>query len=170
MTKVVQDAINDQINQELSASYSYLAMASYCERQNFLGSSQWLRRQSTEEYMHAIKLFNFLLARNGHVRLKGIPEPPVEYRSVVEVFETAFEQEQEVSKRIDALYELALNEKAFAAMVELEWFLTEQVEEERTAREICAKFNMVKNDPAALLDLDRELGSRTTAPTQPPAP
>lgn len=163
MTKTVQDAINEQINQELSASYTYLAMSAYCERQNFLGSSQWLRRQSTEEYAHAMKLFNFLLARNGHVRLKGIPEPPVDYRSITDVFETALEQEQDVSKRIDALYELAFNEKAFAAMVELEWFLTEQVEEERTAREICSKFHMVQNDPAALLDLDRDLGSRTSA-------
>ena len=80
--------------------------------------------------------------------------------SIVEVFERSLAQEQEVSKQIDALYELAFREKVFAAMAELQWFITEQVEEEKTVREIVAKFHMVKNDSAALLDLDRELGGR----------
>jgi ferritin len=168
MTKVVQDAINRQINAELSASYSYLAMSAYCERQNFRGAARWLRLQSQEEYGHAMKLFDFLLARNGSVELKGVTSPPLQYASIPDVFEQAFEQEQDVSRQIDSLYELAFNEKAFAAMVELEWFLTEQVEEERTAREIVAKFHLVKHDPASLLDLDRELGARTLGP-KPPA-
>ena len=78
----------------------------------------------------------------------------------VDVFERALAQEQEVSRQIDALYELALKEKVFAAMAELHWFITEQVEEEKTVREIVAKFHMVKDDPASILDLDRELGGR----------
>ena len=76
------------------------------------------------------------------------------------MFESALAQEQEVSRQIDGLYELAFKEKAFAALVELQWFLTEQVEEERVAREIVAKIHMVKHDPAAMLELDRELGVR----------
>jgi ferritin len=80
------------------------------------------------------------------------------------VFEKALEQEMKVSGQIDALYELAFNEKAFAALVELEWFITEQVEEEKTAREVVHKFKLVQGDPASLLDLDRELGARTTGP------
>ena len=84
------------------------------------------------------------------------------FNSITEVFEQALGHEQEVSRQIDSLYELAFKEKAFAAMVELQWFLTEQVEEEKTAGEIVAKFRLLKNDPAALLDLDRELGSRTS--------
>jgi len=159
-SQTVQDAINEQINNELSASYSYLAMSAYCERQNFLGCARWLRIQSEEEYGHGIRLLDFLLARNGTVRLKAIAEPSVKYKSLAAVFEEALAQEQEVSQKIDKLYELALNEKAFAALVQLQWFITEQVEEEKTAREIVAKFHLLKDDPAALLDLDRELGAR----------
>ena len=112
-----------------------------------------------------MKLFDFVLARNYPVKIHAMDEPKGEFASIVEVFERALAQEQEVSKQIDALYELAFREKVFAAMAELQWFITEQVEEEKTVREIVAKFHMVKNDSAALLDLDRELGGRT--PRQP---
>lgn len=159
----VQDAINEQINNELSASYSYLAMSCYCERENFLGCARWLRIQSEEEYGHAMRLLDFLLARNGTIKLKAVPEPSGKFKSITEVFEEALEQEQEVSTKIDGLYELALKEKAFAALVQLQWFITEQVEEERSAREIVGKLHLLKNDPAALLDLDRELGARGSA-------
>ncbi len=162
MSAVVHEAINRQINAELSASYSYLAMSAFCERQHFHGCARWLRMQSQEEYGHAMKLFDFLLARDGTVELKGISEPSLAYTSLRAVFEAALEQEQEVSRQIDALYELAFKEKAYAATVELQWFLTEQVEEEKSTREIVAKFRLVKDDPASLLDLDRELGSRPT--------
>ena len=87
----------------------------------------------------------------------------MKFDSIAAVFEAALTQEQEVSGQIDALYELAFKEKAFAATVELQWFLTEQVEEEKSAREIVAKFRLVGNDPASLLDLDRELGARSSA-------
>jgi ferritin len=163
--RVVQ-AINRQINMELSASYAYLAMSAYCERQKFLGAASWLRLQSQEEHMHAMKLFDFILARDEDVELQAIERPRVAFNKVADVFERALEQEEEVSRQIDALYETAFTEKAFAAVAELQWFLTEQVEEEKTAREIVAKFKMVGDDPASLLDLDRELGSRVPAATQ----
>ncbi len=163
MNQVVQDAINRQINAELTASYTYLAMSAYCQAQNFLGCAGWLRVQSEEEYGHAMKLFDFLLDRNAQVELKALGEPTIEFASVAAVFDTALKQEQEVSKQIDALYELAFKEKTFAALVELQWFLTEQIEEEKTAREIVAKFRMVGKDPAGLLELDREMGIRTSA-------
>ena len=162
-SQTVQDAINEQINNEFSASYSYLAMSTYCERQNFLGCARWLRIQSHEEYGHGTRLLDFLLARDGTVRLKALPEPPVQFKSIDSVFEQALQQEQQVSKQIDQLYELALKEKAFAALVQLQWFITEQVEEEKSAREIVGKFHLLKDDPAALLDLDRELGARVIA-------
>jgi ferritin len=159
----VVKAINRQIHSELSASYAYLAMSAYCERQKFTGAARWLRLQSQEEHMHAMKLFDFVLARDERVELTALDQPRQEFGSVAEVFERALQQEQEVSGQIDALYETAFKEKAFAAVAELQWFLTEQVEEEKTAREIVAKFKLVGNDPASLLDLDRELGSRTAA-------
>jgi ferritin len=159
----VQHAINVQINNEFSASYSYLAMSAYCERLNFLGCARWLRIQSQEEYGHGTRLLNFLLARDGVVTLKAVPEPSVDFATIASVFEQALQQEQHVSKQIDDLYELTFKEKAFAALVELQWFITEQVEEEKTAREIVAKFHLVKGDPAALLDVDRDLGARVAA-------
>lgn len=164
MTTQVLEAINRQIAAEFGASFAYLAMAAWCEHNKFIGASQWLRRQSAEEHGHAMKLFDFVLARNHKVRLTAMEEPKGEFASVVEVFERALAQEQEVSKQIDALYELAFREKVFAAMAELQWFITEQVEEEKTVRQIVAKFHMVKSDSAALLDLDRELGGRPAQP------
>src|SRR5262249_3849693 len=160
VSQIVQDAINTQINNELSAAYSYLAMSAYCRRINFVGAARWLRAQSQEEYAHGMKLFDFLLARNAVVKLIAVPEPRQEFDSVAHVFEQALAQEMEVSGQIDKLYELVFKEKAFAALVELQWFLQEQVEEEKTAREIVGKFHMVGTDPASLLDLDRELGGR----------
>jgi ferritin len=161
MNPRVVEAINRQINSELSASYAYLAMSAYCECQKFTGAARWLRLQSQEEHMHAMKLLDFVLARDRSVDLLAIEKPKSDFKSVSEVFDRALAQEQEVSRQIDALYETAFQEKAFAAVAELQWFLTEQVEEEKTAREIVAKFHMIGSDAASLLDLDRELGSRS---------
>ena len=161
MNAKVFAAINDQINSEFQSSYTYLAMAGFCDRQKFLGAAKWLRLQSEEERQHGMKLFDFVLARDGAVELKAIAQPQTAFDSLPAVFETALGHEQRVTQEINSLYELCFTEKAFAEMTELQWFLTEQVEEEKTAREIVTKFRLVKNDPAAILDMDRELGSRT---------
>jgi ferritin len=153
-------AINFQINSEFSAWYQYLAMAAFCDREKFTGAARWLRSQSLEEYQHGMKLFDFVLARNGIVELKTIDQPTREYDSLGEVFETALNQEERVTEQINSLYELAFHSKAFAELIELQWFLTEQVEEEKTAREWVARFRLVGDDPGSLLDLDRELGTR----------
>jgi ferritin len=162
MNQKVCAAINEQINSEFMSSYTYLAMAAYCERQKFLGAAKWLQMQAEEERLHGMKLFNFVLARDGVVELDTIDKPKVAYDSLQAVFEQALKHEQKVTGQISKLYELCFAEKAFAEMTELQWFLTEQVEEEKVSREIVAKFRLVKNDPAAILDLDRELGARTT--------
>ncbi len=160
LSQVVQDALNEQINTEFYSSYNYLAMSAFCEHQNFRGCAHWLRMQSEEEHMHALKLYNFMINRSAKVVLTVIQTPKSTYDSIPHVFQEALTQELEVSRRIDSLYELAFTEKAFAALVELQWFISEQTEEERTARDIVAKFEFVKSDPSALLDLDRELASR----------
>ena len=160
MTKSVLEAITRQITAEFNASFSYLSIAAWCEHQKLMGAGRWLRMQSQEEHGHAMKLFNFVLARDHAVQLQGVEQPRSDFDSIVSVFEAALAQEQEVSRNIYALYELAFREKVFAAMAELQWFITEQVEEEKTVREIVAKFHMVKDDPASILDLDRELGAR----------
>ena len=169
MNATVFAAINDQINSEFQASYSYLAMAAYCDREKFSGAAQWLRMQSDEERLHAMKLFDFVLARDGAIELKGLPQPRGSFDSLIAVFEQALDNEQKVTLQINSLYELCFTEKAFAEMTELQWFLTEQVEEEKTMREIVAKFRLVRSDPAAILDMDRDLASRSTPAAAAPA-
>ncbi len=163
MTSKVLDAINQQIANEFGSSFSYLGMAAWCEHHNFVGAGQWFRLQSAEEHTHAMRLFNFVLARNHQARLAAIERPAGDFASLLEVFENAQAQEQSVSRQIDALYQLAFEEKVFAAMAELQWFITEQVEEEKSVREIVAKLRMVKDDPSSILDIDRELGARRPA-------
>ena len=160
LSQIVQDKINEQINNELYSSYSYLAMSAFCENRHFVGCARWLRMQSQEEYVHAMKLYDFLSARGGRVVLAPIAQPRGDFESLTEVFEIVLKQEQEVTAQIDSLYELAFQEKSFAALVELEWFIQEQVEEEKSARDILHKFQLVADDPSSLLDLDRELGDR----------
>ena len=162
LSERVQNAIYDQINLEFASSYSYLSMAAYCEWKNFLGCSKWLRMQAQEENAHAMRLYDYLLARDCPVKLKAIEAPPSSYESIPAVFAAALAHERMVTESINDLYKLAHEEGAFATMIELEWFINEQVEEEQTARQIVAQFEMVKDDPAALLDLDRELGNRET--------
>lgn len=156
-------AINIQINSEFQAWYQYLAMAAFCERKRFTGAAKWLKLQSVEEYHHGMKLFDFVLARNGAVEMGAINQPTVEFETFGDVFERVLEQEERVTAQINDLYELAFRSKAFAEMTELQWFLTEQVEEEKTAREIVGRFHLVGDDAGSLLDLDRDLGARPTA-------
>lgn len=167
MSQTVLDAINKQIHAELGASYAYLAMSAWCEQHSFTGSARWLRVQSQEEHGHAMRLFDFMLARNSKPDLRSLEQPRSEYKSLADIFETAYEQEKTVSGQIESLYELVFREKAYPAVVQLEWFLNEQVEEEKTCREIVAKLEMVGKDPAGLLEIDRELGTRVADPSAP---
>jgi ferritin len=163
MNQTVHDAINKQIQSEMGAFYAYLAMSAWCAKSNFTGAARWLRLQSQEEYAHAMRLFDFLLARNAKPELGNLQQPRSDFKSLAEVFESAFEQEKAVSAQIDSLYELVFREKAYPAVVQLEWFLNEQVEEEKTCREIVARLKMVGSDPSGLLEIDGWLGSRSAA-------
>ena len=135
-------------------------MSAYCAHEQFSGCAQWLRIQSQEEYAHAMRIYDFLVMRGERVSLAKIEKPKPKFKSIVEVFENVLKQERAVTAQINSLFELAFNEKAFAALIELEWFVQEQVEEEKNARDILHKFRLVSDDPASLLDLDRELGER----------
>ncbi len=160
LTQKMQDAINDQINMEFLSSYVYLAMSAWCERVSFLGCATWMRSQSSEEKVHAMKLYEFLADRGATIVLKPIPAPPVDFTTLQDMFKQALQNEEMVSEAINSLYELALAEKAYATAAELQWFLTEQVEEEKTARTIVKKLELIGDDGPALLDLDREMGQR----------
>lgn len=159
----VYTAINDQVNNELSASHSYLAMSGVCEALDFPGAAQWFRQQSEEERGHALRLFDFIHNRNFAVTLRKITVETATATTLLAIFQAALAQEEQVSQQIDALYDLAMKEKDFAAVVEMQWFVTEQVEEEKSARDIIAKLERAGTDPSALLEIDRELGARGAA-------
>ncbi len=158
--ELVFNALNEQINAELTAWYSYLGMSAWCSGKQLHGCANWLRAQAQEEYTHAMKLYEFLIERNAPVQLKAVQPTETEYKSIVEVFHAAMKQEEENTQRIDAIFQMAMDQRAFASLVELQWFITEQVEEEKTARENLAKVRMVSEDPAAILEFDRVMHER----------
>lgn len=160
LSPAVEKAINDQIHHEFHSAYIYLSMSAYMEAVNFPGFAHWMREQAKEEVNHAMKLFDYVNDRNGRVTLKALEQPPADYASVIATFENALAHEQKVTKMIHDLYALATKENDYATQMALQWFITEQVEEESTATAVVDRLKIAGNDGAALLMLDRELGSR----------
>lgn len=158
--KAMQDAINEQINKELFSSYLYLSMAAYFEDKSLPGFAHWMRVQEAEEREHAMKFYGFLLERGGKVTLKAIDAPKTEWTSTMEVMQEVAGHEAKVTASIYALYELALKEKDYPAQVMLQWFITEQVEEEKNAAEIIVSLKMIEAHETAVLQLDHRLGKR----------
>src|SRR5262245_13756744 len=161
----VLQAIGRQVSAKRRALHQTLAMPAYCGLHKFGGAAGWLKQQSVEERQHALRLLDFVLARNAAVELEALPAPTHEFKNITDVFLAALVQEEKTTAQIHELYELATASKAFPEMAELQWFVTEQVEEEHTARLLVSRFQLVANDPGSLLDLDRELGARLTATT-----
>ena len=159
--KPVLDAMNEQINKELFSSYLYLSMAAYFEDKNLAGFAGWMRNQSNEEREHAMKFYDFILERGGRVMLKAIDAPKTDWKSSLELFEEVAEHEAKVTASINALYELALKEKDYPAQVMLQWFISEQVEEEKNAAEIVANLKLIEDRGTAVLMLDHRLSKRT---------
>jgi ferritin len=158
--KRIQEAINDQIKHELYSSYYYLAMSAYCDSLNLPGFANWMYRQYQEETEHAMRLFNFLLDRGGKVELKAIDAPPKDFKSPLNVFESVLKHEKKVTSLIHKLYELSVKEGDYPTQVEMQWFITEQVEEEKNAGDIVEQIKLAGDNSTALLILDRELGAR----------
>jgi ferritin len=160
MKGAVKDAINEQIKHEFYSAYLYLSMAGSFEVANLPGFAHWMYTQSEEEREHAMKLFNYLLDRGEHVQLLPIEQPPNAFRSPLDTFEQALEHEKDITARIHRLYGLSVQEDDYPAQVMLNWFVAEQVEEEKSASEIVERLRMAGDDDAALLLLDKELGER----------
>jgi ferritin len=160
LTKAVQDALNDQINKELYSSYLYLAMAAYCEANNLPGSAVWTKVQAQEEHEHAMKLFAHVNERGGQVVLEAIAKPPANFTGPLDVFEKVWEHEKLVTASIHKLYALAGKENDYATQIMLQWFITEQVEEEKSASEVVAMWKMMGEHKGSELMLDRQLGKR----------
>jgi ferritin len=160
MDKKLQKALNDQIKHELYSAYIYLAMAAYFETKNLPGFAHWMKIQYKEEVSHAMKFFEFLNDRGARVLLQAIPQPALEFSSSLEVFEETLKHEQKVTNLINALYDLAKKINDHASVVFLQWFVSEQVEEEKNATVIIQTLKMIKSEGAPLIMLDRELAKR----------
>jgi len=163
LSKEIQDALNNQIKNEYFSSYTYLSMAAYCESINMQGFATWMRLQSQEELAHAMRLFDYVLNRDGRVVLHAIDKPQTKFKSLKEIFQTVLDHEREVTGMINRLYEQAISENDHATSVELQWFIQEQVEEEKTANEVLDKLKLAGDSSSALLILDTQLAERSTA-------
>ncbi|BER93036.1 ferritin [Thermatribacter velox] len=160
LSKKLEEALNEQIKNELYSAYLYLAMAAQCEAQNLNGFAHWLKVQAKEEIGHGMKIYDFVNDRGGRVILKAIEQPPVEFGTPLDMFKKVLEHEQKVTSMINQLYELAKQENDYPAQVMLQWFIDEQVEEEKNASYILALLNYTEGKGQGLVLLDRELGKR----------
>jgi len=165
LKKKIEDALNNQINEELFSAYLYASMRAYFESLNLKGYANWMRLQVLEESFHALKIIEFLYERGGRVRLQAIKAPQIDWESPLAVFEATLEHEGHITDCINKLSTLAIKEDDHATRVFLEWFVTEQVEEEANADAMLQNLKLMKDAPGGLFMLDREAGQRTLSPT-----
>ncbi len=157
----LQVALNEQINAEYHSGYLYLAMAAYFEAMNLDGCGNWMRIQAQEEIMHGMKIFDYLSERGGRVKLTAVAAPPLDWKSPLEAFDAALAHEIHMTERINDLADLALEERDHATNNILQWYVTEQVEEEANVDDIVQKLKLLGKDGPGLFMLDRELKTRT---------
>ncbi len=162
MDKKILDALNEQMREELNSAYLYLAMSSDMKFKNLNGTSTWFQIQAQEEIAHATKFYNFIHDRGGQPELPAIEKPQVSWSSLVEAFEATLNHEKYITGCIDKLVDMARENNDHATETFLQWFVTEQVEEEATADEVFQQFKYLGDNPHAIFMLDRELGSRQT--------
>ncbi|OHB77055.1 MAG: ferritin [Planctomycetes bacterium RBG_16_55_9] len=164
INKKMEKALNAQVNAEFYSAYLYLSMESYFKSLDLTGCANWMRVQTQEEIMHAVKIYDFINDRGGRALLKGIDEPPTQWDSPLAVFEAAYAHEQKVTGLINNLVDLAIKEKDHATNSFLQWFVNEQVEEEASADTIIQQIKMMQSAPGGMFMLDRELGQRVFTP------
>ena len=161
LNKKLEKVLNEQLNLELQSAYIYQSMAAYFERTNFKGFAKWMDLQAVEEQEHARKIYDFIFSRGGNVVLSSIEAPKTTWKNAEEVFKESLAHEQGVTKSIDKIYALARKENDYATEIFLQWFITEQVEEEETVAEIIEKIKLLGiTNASAIYLLDKELGER----------
>jgi ferritin len=170
ISDAMQTALNQQIEQEFYSAYLYRAMSVHCKAANLPGFAHWLRVQSLEETGHALRLVDILTDRGGQVRLQPIPAPPADFASPLELMQQALAHEQHVSTLIHDLYAVAAHEKDYTSETELQWFLAEQVEEEKAVGEIVGQLQLAGEAGTTLVLLDQQLAARSAKPTAAPSP
>ncbi len=167
LSKKMLDALNDQLNFEMFSANIYLSMAAHLEAENLPGFASWMKVQVLEETFHAMKFFGYVNDRRGRVVISALEAPPTQWDSVLAVFENALHHEELVTGRINDLVALGIEQKDRATETFLQWYVTEQVEEEASVDAVIGQLKLAEGSPQALLMLDRELGQRTFTP--PPA-
>ena len=164
LSKNMEKALNEQINAELFSTYLYLSMAAWFNSRKLSGFAHWMEQQAREEWEHSMKFFHYVDERGGRVELSAIEAPQAEWESPLEAFRAAFEHEKYITGRIHELVALAREEKDFATENFLQWFVTEQVEEETSTGRVVDQIEMVADSRQGLFMLDRELGARGAQP------
>lgn len=160
LSEKMQDALNAQMNRELYSSYLYLSMAAWCETQDLPGFANWLFIQAKEELLHVEKFYRYIIERDGTVQLRPIDGPRTAWDAPVSVFEETLEHERLVTRHIHELVDLAAGERDHATLNFLQWFVSEQVEEEASAKAVLQKVRLVGAAPGGLFMVDRELAQR----------
>jgi ferritin len=160
MDQKVYELMNEQVKHEFYSAYMYLSMSAYCEEQNLPGFAAWLKVQAAEEQEHALKFHEHLIDRGEKVKLLAIEQPPVEFTSIQDVFEKVYAHEQKVTALINAIYTKALEAQDTASQVFLQWFITEQVEEEKNSSSILDMVTKIGGHVGGLYQLDHQLGKR----------
>lgn len=164
LSQKLVDALNDQISFEIHSALIYKAMQAYFEAEDLPGMANWMDIQFQEEMSHAEKMFQFVCETGGRVKMLAMEEPCNDYSSPLNAFETALSHEQIVTSRINNLMDLAQQEKDHAAQIFLQWFVTEQVEEESNVSHIIAQLKRIKEDGRGLMMIDQELSKRVFVP------
>jgi ferritin len=160
LSQVLQDSLNEQIKNEFYSAHVYLSMSSWFEDKGLPGFAKWMRVQYGEELEHGLKIFDFINDRDGRAHVLGFDAPPSDWKSPLDVFESSYAHEQKVTAMINALYAQAQKEPDYATLVLMQWFISEQVEEEKSAKLIVDQLKLAGDSGSAILILDRELGAR----------
>lgn len=165
LSEKMQKALNGQLNAEIYSSYLYLSMNAYFKSVNLDGFANWMYAQAQEEMMHAMKFYDFINQRGGRVLLTAIDAPPIEWDSPTAVFEDTLKHEQKVTGLIIDLVEVAMAERDHATQIFLQWFVTEQVEEEDSVGSVLEQLRLLRDAKGGLFMMDRELAKRQAPET-----
>ena len=158
------EALNTQINKEIYSAYLYLSMSAHSTSTGLKGFANWFMVQYQEEMTHAMKIYDYINDHGGKVKLMAIDQPPTDFGSPLDMFEKTLNHERFVTKSINNLVEIAIEEKDHATQIFLQWFVTEQIEEEANDNEIISKLKLVGNEGNGLFMIDKELAGRVFTP------
>lgn len=162
ISEKMTEALNEQVNREMYSAYLYMSMSAYCSTIGLKGFANWFMVQYHEEMVHAMKLYEYIMRVAGVVRLKSIAEPPADFKNPLDMFEKTLDHERFITASINERMDLAVSEKDYATQAFLQWYVSEQVEEEENDNDIIAQLKLIGDNPQGLLMLDRELAARIT--------